>query len=143
MRLKYGHQKNMLGNSSKVTDEPIKTIINNQLDIKPGQFTQEELDVVQTKIKNRKAAGLDEIPTEVWKRRKFDDLLLIYWNSLYTQNTIDGWTKCSILPFPKKSDLGIDKNYRGITLTSIVAKIYSALLLNCIEPDIEKIFWKN
>ena len=51
----------------KVTDEPITKIISNQLDIKLRQFMQEELDVVLTKIKNRKAAGLDEIPPEVWK----------------------------------------------------------------------------
>ena len=46
----------------KVTYEPITKIIDNQLDIKLGQFTQEELDSVLRKIKNRKAAGLDEIP---------------------------------------------------------------------------------
>ena len=28
-----------------------------------------------------------------------------------------------ILPFPKKGDLGLAKNHRGITLTSIAAKI--------------------
>ena len=28
------------------------------------------------KIKNKKAAGLDEIPPEVWKTREFNDLLL-------------------------------------------------------------------
>ena len=39
---------------------------------------------------------------------------------------------CTLL-FPKKSDLGLAKNYWGITLTSIAAKIYSALLLNSIE----------
>ena len=37
-------------------------IIRKQLDIKLEPFTQEELDSVQRKIKNRKAAGLDEIP---------------------------------------------------------------------------------
>ena len=42
-----------------------------------------------------------------------------------------------ILPFPKKGDLGLAKNYRGITLTSIAAKIYNALLRNCIEPKID------
>ena len=42
-------------------------IINQQLDIKLGPFTQEELDLVLIKIKNRKAARLDEIPREVWK----------------------------------------------------------------------------
>ena len=50
-------------------DEPITIFIGNQLDIKLGQFTQEELDLVQTKIENRKATGLDEIPPEVWKTR--------------------------------------------------------------------------
>ena len=37
---------------------------------------QEELDPVLRKIKNRKAAGLDEIPSEVWKTRQVDNLLL-------------------------------------------------------------------
>ena len=46
-------------------------------------------------------------------------------------------------PFPKKGDLRLAKNYRGITLTSIAAKIYNTLLRNCIEPKIENIFRKN
>ena len=45
--------------------------------------------------------------------------------------------KGCILPFPKKGDLGLAKNYRGITLTSIAAKIYNALLRNRIEPKID------
>ena len=32
-----------------------------------GPFSKEELDSVLRKIKNRKAAGLDEISPEVWK----------------------------------------------------------------------------
>ena len=51
--------------------------------------------------------------------------------------------KGCILPFPKKDDLGLAKNYRGIILTSIAAKIYSALLGNRIEPKIDNIFRKN
>ena len=39
-------------------------------------FTQEELDFVLKKFKNRKAAGLDEIPPDVWRNRQFDDILL-------------------------------------------------------------------
>ena len=56
---------NLHGNSPKVTDEPLTKIIDNQLDIKLGQFTQDELDVALTKIKNRKSAGLDEVPLKV------------------------------------------------------------------------------
>ena len=61
----------------------------------------------------------------------------------YNQNTIDSWTKGCILPFPKKGGFGIVKNYRGISLTSIAAKIYNALLRNPIEPKFEKILRKN
>ena len=137
------HFENLLGNPPKITHEPITRIISKQLDIKLGPFTQGELDSVLRKIKNRKAAGLDEIPPEVWKTRQFDDILLRHCNAVYNQNPIDRWTKGCILPFPKKGDLGLAKNYRGITLTSIAAKIYNALLRNRIEPKIDNILRKN
>ena len=127
----------------KVTHEPITRIISKQLDIKLGPFTQEELDSVLRKIKNRKAAGLDEIPPEVWKTRQFDGILLRHCNAVYNQNPIDRWMKGCIPPFPKKGDLGLAKNYRGITLTSIAGKIYNALLRNRIEPKIDNILRKN
>ena len=124
-------------------DELITRIISEQLDVKLGPFTKEELDSVLRRIKNRKAAGLDEIPPEVWKTRQFDDILLRQCNAVYSQNRIERWTKGCILPFPKKGDLGLVKNYRGITLTSIAAKIYNALLRNRIEPKIDNILRKN
>ena len=130
--------KNLLRKLPKVTK-----IISNPTEIKFEQFKQEELDVVLRKITNKKAASLDEIPPEVWKTRKFDDILLRNYIAVYNQNIVDRWTKECILPFPKKGDLGIAKNYRGITLTSIAAKIYNALQLSCIETEIEKVLWMN
>ena len=102
--------------------EPITTIISKLLDIKLGPFTQEELDSVLKNLKNRNASGLDEIPLEVWKTRQFDDILLKHCNAVYNQNPIDRRMKGCILPFPKKGDLGLAKNYRGITLTSIAGQ---------------------
>ena len=134
------HFENLLANPPNIMQE---TIISKQLDIKLRPFTKEELDSVLRKIKNRKAAGLDEIPPELWKTRQFDDILLRHCNAVYNQNPIDRWTKGCILPFPKKGDLGLAKNYRGITLTSIAAKIYNALLRNRIVPQIDKIPRKN
>ena len=127
----------------KVTHEPITRIISKQLDIKLGPFTLEELDSVLRQIKNRKVTGLDEITPEVWKTRQFDDILLRHCNVVYNQNPIDRWMKGCIRPFPKKGDLRLAKNYRGITLTSIVAKIYNALLHNYIELKIDNILRKN
>ena len=51
--------------------------------------------------------------------------------------------KGCILPFPKKGDNGLAMNYRGITITSIAAKIFNALLRNRIEPKIVNILTKN
>ena len=95
------------------------------------------------KIRNRKAAGLDELPPEVWKTRQFDDILLQHCNAINNQNPIDRWMKGCILPVPKKGDLRIANNNRGLPITSITAKIYNALLCNCIEPKIENKLRKN
>ena len=135
--------ENLLGNPPKVTHEPITRIICKQLDIKLGLITEEEFDSVLRKIKNRKAARLDEIPPEVWKTRQFDDILFRHCNAVYNKNPIDRWMKGCILPFPKKGDIGLAKNYRGITLTSIAAKISNALLRNRIEPKIDNILRKK
>ena len=96
---------------------------------------------ISDKIKSRKAAGLDEIPPEVWKSRKFAYRLFRFCNIVYKQKTIEKWTKECILPFPEKGDRRITKNYRS--LTSIAVNIYNALLFNHIEPEIEKILGKN
>ena len=136
------HFKILQGNPPKVMHEPITRYINKQLDIKLGPFTQ-ELDSVLRKIKNRKAAGLDEILPEVWKTRQFDDILLLHCNPVYNKNLIDRWMKGCIVPFPKKGDLGLAKNYRSIKLTPIAAKIYIALLRNGIKPKIDNILRKK
>ena len=46
--------------------------------------------------------------------------------------------KAASSPFPR-----ITKNYRTITLTPIAVKVYNALLLNHIQPEVEKIIRKN
>ena len=64
------HFKNLLGNSSEITEKPLKKIINGQLNVKLGQFMAEELDVVLKKIKHRKAAELGEIPSRNLEDKK-------------------------------------------------------------------------
>ena len=84
-----------------------------------------------------------KIPPEIWKTKQFDDILLRHCNAIYNQNPIDRWIKGCILPCSTTGDLGLAKNYWGITLTSIAAKIYNTLLHNCIKPKIENILCKN
>ena len=81
---------------------------------------------------------------EQWQVNNIKEIFLLsYCNTVYNQNPVDRWMKGCVLPFPKKGDLGLAKNYQGITLTSIVAKIYNALLRNHIEPKIDNILRKN
>ena len=135
------HFVNLLGNPPRVTHEPITRIITKKSDITLGQFTQ-ELDSVLRKIKNREAAGLDEIPPEVWKTRQFDHILLRHCNAVYKQNPNDKGTKGCILPFFKNRHLNSQERPRYNPLP-IAAKIYDALRCNRIEPKIETIHWKN
>ena len=79
------------------------------------------------KLKTRKAAGLDDIPPEIWKTGAFNDILLDSCNAIYNEHPIVKWMEGCILPFPKKSNLGMVNSYRGITLTAISAKIYIIL----------------
>ena len=71
-----------------------------------------------------------------WEENQIEIIIHIY---IYIYIQMKGY----ILPFPKKGDLGLAKNYRGIILTSIAAKIYNVLLHNHIEPKIENIPRKN
>ena len=136
------HFQNLLGKSPILSDSTIEKVVKYDLKIKTGHFNELELDLVLKKLQNKKAARLDGIPSEVWKTGKFNDLLY-YCNEVYKGNVIQSWTEGCILAFLKKGDLSKTSNYRGITLTSIAAKIYNALLLNRIQPEMEKFLRSN
>ena len=40
------------------------------------------------------------------------------------------WSFMNIIPFPKSGDLSETDNYRGISLTCIMAKLFNRLILN-------------
>ncbi len=48
-----------------------------------------------------------------------------------------------IIPLPKKGDLSLMTNYRGISLMSIAAKVYNKILLNRIRPHIDPLLRSN
>ena len=145
IKIWHNHFQELLGSQLNKTDDDDEEIlqIHNKLNIKIGLFTIQELNNATKSINNGKACGLDEIPAEVWKLTEFQNILLNFCNSVYSQNQIKRWTEGCLLPFPKKGDISQAKNYRGITLTSITAKIYNLMLLNRIRPEIDPILRKN
>ena len=95
---------------------------------------------MNTEIKKRKVSCLDQIRPEVWNSRKFDGLLLQYFNAVYNQKTINRGTKDCIHPFPKKGELGIARKYRVITLTSILLLRFTALCYSTASNPKLRIF---
>ena len=105
------HFQNLLGNPPETTDKSTQNIICSKLDIKPQQLMEKELNAV-----------LKKYPLKFGKQQN-----LITYFSDYEQNTQEKWTKGCIFPFPKKGNHKIPKNFRGITLTDIAAKVYNTL----------------
>ena len=69
------------------------------------------MQYLKKEIKSRRAAGFGKIPPEVWKTRKFDNIILQLYNAVYKQNTIEKYRKGCILSFSKKGNFEITKNY--------------------------------
>ena len=69
------HFQNLLGKSPIVSNSTIEKVIQHELEIKTGPINELEVHLVLKKLKNKKAARLDGIPSEIWKTGKFNDLL--------------------------------------------------------------------
>ena len=105
-------------------------------------INRNEVEHAVFRAKNGKASGIDKIPYEVLKNQSIVDTLHSLFNLCFDTGIIPSiWRKAIISPLPK--DLTKDKrlplNYRGISLLSVVSKLYSSVLnrrlLNYLESE--------
>ena len=140
------HFKNLLGKTPKTSENkslPMEKI-SDVLDICTSAFTIKELKTVIKLLKSSKAFGPDNIPGIVWKDNIFHELLLKLCNFCLANKTCPGiWRHSQIIPVPKKGDLSLVTNYRGISLLPIAAKIYNKLILNRLLPKVEPLLRNN
>ena len=140
------HFKNLLGKKSVLpsTSSLPNTRISDTLDINTSPFTLDELTVAAKQLKISKAFGPDNIPALIWKNNNFHNLLLNLCNHTFTNlNPPTVWNKSQIVPMPKKGDLSVATNYRGISLMPIAAKIYNKMILNRLIPFVEPLLRNN
>ena len=138
------HFQNLLGQPPDIIDEPTVQIVNQELHINTNNFSIVELNTCIKSLSNNKAAGLEEVPAEVWKNSSLKEPLLAICNKVLNTNTKPSiWAKSAIIPIPKKGDLSIAANYRGISLTCIAAKIFNKMLSERIRPYLEPILRIN
>jgi hypothetical protein len=98
-----------------------------------GEISQVEVNKAIHKLKNGKAAGQDAIIAEVVKRAG-DPMRHAVWKmcstAWSTEKVPHEWMQGLIFPLYKDGDDRDLLNYRGITLLSIVAKVYCSVLAN-------------
>ena len=89
-------------------------------------------------VKEGKSFGEDGIPPEVIKRCNIDDIILEFCNeALLNRKRPNQWSILNMIPVPKSGDLSVTSNYRGISLSSLVAKTFNRTLLNRIRPHLD------
>ena len=98
-------------------------------------------------MKTNKGAGLDFAITAEALQGGGDlmiDAIHTFYSEVYTNmSPPKQWVSNFIIPLPKKGDLSLMTNYRGITLMSIAAKVYNKILLNRIRPHLDPLLRKN
>lgn len=114
------------------------------------QGKEEEIDEIEIReaikmLKNGKAAGHDQITAEMLKSMGSEGLkiLKVICNKAWMEGKVpQDWKIGIIVPLHKKGDKSDCSNYRGITLLSIVSKIYERILQRKLtkitEPTLEQ-----
>ena len=108
------------------------------LGIRGGAFTQEEYQRAKKAIVEGKAGWVDGVSPEVLKRCQVDDIILEFCNTaLLHCKKPSQWSLANIIPIPKTGDLSLGRNYRGISLSSLIQKTYNKMILHRIRSKVD------
>ncbi len=124
-------------------DDIVRNHGNGNIDVNTmnRDITVEEIKIAVCKLKQGKAVGIDLIPTEVLKCNPFYPYMVKLFNICFKHGIIpSAWQKGIINPIPKSGDKDprIPLNYRGITLTSHMYKIYCTVLKIRLNAYLER-----
>jgi len=110
-------------------------------EISTGPFTEEEVKKAMCKLKNNKAAGVDNITGEMLKAGdeiSSKKMLHMFENVRRNVKMPDDWKKAMIAKIPKKGDLTKCDNSRGISLLSIPGKVFCRVIMERIRKGVEE-----
>ena len=135
----FSHFKKLLGKPAvdEQETEDLDAVFDN-LGIDDKNFTIEELKAAKKSLREGKQCGPDNIPPEVPKQCDLDDIILKFANNLIeNQSKPKQWSEIDMIPIPKSGDLSNTQNYRGISLTSVIAKIVNKMILNRLQEKLD------
>jgi hypothetical protein len=106
-------------------------------------ITNEEVKAVLKVIKGGKAPGLDGCPSELLKKggRAVVEWLVRLMNVCFREGRVPtDWSDACIVPLYKgKGDKYVCSNFRGISLLSVVGKVYGRVLIERIRRETESV----
>ena len=104
-------------------------------------ITEQEIEQVRLTLKHDKAAGLDNIAPEMLKygKKVTDEILALLFNACFEKGVVHSklWRKARIVSLHKSGDKRKTGNYRGISLHSVMGKMYASVLNNRLSAFLE------
>ena len=96
-----------------------------------SDISQEEVQLAISRLKQGKSAGVDDIITEwfIYGGERMTQALWAIINQAWLSETAPSdWSRGIISPIYKDGDSRDPLNYRGITLLSVVGKLYTSII---------------
>ena len=109
-------------------------------EILDADITAEDVKAAIRHLKNGKAAGPDGIIGEILKaaEESIVPFLVKYFNKLFKEGSFPiEWTKAIIVPLHKKGDPNDMDIYRGISLLSVLGKVFTFILKKLLTEWID------
>jgi Reverse transcriptase (RNA-dependent DNA polymerase) len=126
---------------SKLTEEERRLLEPDLSEVSDvSKITTNEIREALTSMKNQKAVGEDNIPTELLKicdEEILGTLCKILNEILETEEVPEAWLKSTITLFHKSGDKTEVKNYRPITKTSHLYKLFMKIISNRLKFDLD------
>ena len=111
------------------------------------KFTVSEVELFIKKLPTGKATGNDGATNVMLKlcAQTSSSYLISIFNGIFnTGNFPEEWCKPIIIPLYKSGDVNKVNNHRGISLLSIVSKVFTGILNDRLKNGLKKInCWKN
>lgn len=124
--------------NKKINDQNKSNTCTNKLDTL--EFSINDVRDAISQCKNNKSPGIDLITNELIKNGG-DGMVMSLFNLFKRLTKLecipDEWNKGIIIPIFKKGDQMDLNNYRGITLTSCISKVYNRIISQTVSKFVE------
>ena len=134
------HFKNLLNRPPPETTPNIPPTEEPPLNVTLEPPTKTEILKALKTLKNRKSAGPDGIPPEALKAdlNTTADMLQPLLQKVWTEQRIPReWKNGHIVKLPKKGDITLCKNWRGIMLLSVPSKVMTRIILERLKDAVD------